>query len=151
MKTMGTLGMLVGIVAMVSPALGSVRHVHCDVPGQTITKALKTAQSGDTIHVRGTCEETVTMTTDRVTLDGGGMAILQCPGGGQPGDVSRSLLNIVGVRGVEIRGFTVQNSAADGINGRQGAALLIKGAPSLAMARTLSCALARVAPSTAIR
>ena len=61
MKTMGTLGMLVGIVAMVSPALGSVRHVHCDVPGQTITKALKTAQSGDTIHVRGTCEETDTV------------------------------------------------------------------------------------------
>ncbi len=56
MKTMGTLGMLVGIVAMASTALGSVRHVNCDVPGQTITKALKTAQSGDTIHVRGTCE-----------------------------------------------------------------------------------------------
>jgi hypothetical protein len=38
MKTMGTLGMLVGIVAMASPALGSTHHVNCDVPGQTITK-----------------------------------------------------------------------------------------------------------------
>jgi hypothetical protein len=101
-------------------------HVNCDVPGQTITKVLKTAQSGDTIHVRGTCEETVTMTTDRVTLDGGSMAILQGPGGGQPGDVSHGLLNIVGVQGVEIRGFTVQNSAADGINGRQGAAFTVR-------------------------
>ena len=45
MKTMGTLGMLVGIVAMASTALGSVRHVNCDVPGQTITKALKTYRS----------------------------------------------------------------------------------------------------------
>ena len=121
MKTVGTLGMLVGIVAMASPALGSVRHVHCDVPGQTITKALKTAQPGDTIRVRGTCAETVTITTDRVTLDGGGKAVLQGPG--QPG--AQGLFNIVGVQGVEIRGFTVQNSAADGINGRQGAAFTV--------------------------
>jgi nitrous oxidase accessory protein NosD len=98
--------MLVGIVAMASPVLGSVRHVHCDVPGQTITKALKTAQPGDTIRVRGTCAETVTITTDRVTLDGGGKAILQGPD--RPGDVSQGLLNIVGVQGVEIRGLTVQ-------------------------------------------
>src|SRR5215470_3675500 len=126
MKTMRILGMLVGIVAMASPALGNTRHVNCDVPGQTITKALKTAQPGDTIRVQGTCEETVTITTDRVTLDGGGSAILQGPGGGQPGDVSQGLLNIVGVRGAEIRGFTVQNSAADGINGRQGAAFTIR-------------------------
>jgi hypothetical protein len=123
---MGTLGMLVSIITMVSPALGSVRHVNCNVPGQTITKALKKAQPGDTIHVQGTCEETVTMTTDEVTLDGGGEAILQGPGGGQPGDVSEGLLNIVGARGVEIRGFTVQHSAADGINGRQGAAFTVR-------------------------
>jgi hypothetical protein len=126
MKTMGLLGMLVGFVAITSPALGSTHHVNCDVPGQTVTKALKTAQPGDTIRVRGTCEETVTMTTDRVTLDGGGEAVLQGPGGGQPGDVSEGLLNIVGVRGVEIRGFTVQHSAADGINGRQGAAFTVR-------------------------
>src|SRR5262245_38402764 len=126
MKTMGTLGLLVGLVAMASPALGRTHHVNCDVPGQTITKALKTAHPGDTIHVRGTCAETVTITTNRVTLDGGGEAILQGPGGGQPGDGSQGLLNIVGVQGVEIRGFTVQNSAADGINGRQGAAFTVR-------------------------
>ena len=107
MKAMGTLGMLVGLVAMASPGLGITRHVNCDEPGQTITKALKIAQPGNTIRIQGTCEETVTMTTDRVTLDGGGSAVLQGPGGGQPGDVSHGLLNIVGVQGVEIRGFTV--------------------------------------------
>jgi hypothetical protein len=118
--------MLVVAVAMASPALGSIHRVNCDEPGQTITKALQTAQPGDTIRVRGTCAETVTITTDRVTLDGGGKAVLQGPGGGQPGDVSHGLLNIVGVQGVEIRGFTVQHSAADGINGRQGAAFTIR-------------------------
>jgi hypothetical protein len=107
MKVMTTLGMLMVIVAMAGPAFGSVHHMHCDEPGQTITKALKTAQPGDTLRVRGTCAETVTITTDRVTLDGGGKAILQGPGGGQPGDVAHGLLNIVGVQGVEIRGFTV--------------------------------------------
>jgi hypothetical protein len=40
--------------------------------------------------------------------------------------VSHGLLNIVGVQGVAIRGFTVQHSAADGINGRQGAALTVR-------------------------
>jgi hypothetical protein len=126
MKAMATLGMLVGIVALASPALGSVHHVHCDEPGQTITKALQSAQPGDTIRVWGTCEETVTITTDRVTLDGGGKAVLQGPCGGQSGEVSHGLLNIVGVQGVAIRGFTVQRSAADGINGRQGAAFTVR-------------------------
>ena len=51
MKTIRTMGMFMVIVAMASPALGSTRHVNCDVPGQTITKALKTAQPGDTIRV----------------------------------------------------------------------------------------------------
>jgi hypothetical protein len=40
--------------------------------------------------------------------------------------VSHGLLNIVGVQGVAIRGFTVQHSAADGINGRQGAAFTVR-------------------------
>jgi hypothetical protein len=68
----------------------------------------------------------VTITTDRVTLDGGGKAVLQGPGGRQSGEVSHGLLNIVGVQGVAIRGFTVQHSAADGINGRQGAAFTVR-------------------------
>ena len=40
---------VVGIVAMASSALGSTHHVNCDVPGQTITKALR-AQPGDTLQ-----------------------------------------------------------------------------------------------------
>jgi hypothetical protein len=39
--------------------------------------------------------------------------------------MSQGLLNIVGVQGVEIRGLTVRNSPADGIQGRQGAAFTV--------------------------
>jgi nitrous oxidase accessory protein NosD len=126
MKAMGAMGMLVGIVAMASSALGSTHPVNCDVPGQTITKALKTAQPGDTIRVRGTCKETVTITTDRLTLHGVDNATIQGPGGGPSGDVSEGLLNVVGVQGVEIHGFTIQDSLVDGINGRQGAAFVVR-------------------------
>jgi hypothetical protein len=82
MQAMGMLWVLVALIAMASPVLGSIRHVNCDEPGQTITKALKTAQPGDTIRVRGTCEETVTITTDRLTLHGIDNATIQGPGGG---------------------------------------------------------------------
>jgi hypothetical protein len=126
MKAMGTLWILVSIVAMVSPALGSTHHVNCDVPSQTITKALKTAQPGDTIHVQGTCEETVTITTDRLTLHGIDNATIKGPGGGPAGDVFEGLLNVVGAHGVEIRGFTVQDSPVNGISGRQGTAFVVR-------------------------
>jgi hypothetical protein len=104
------------------------RHfsVNCDVPGQTITKALGRAQPGDTIHVKGVCEETVTITTDRLTLHGIDNATIKGPGGGQASDVATGLVNIVGVQGVEIRSFTIQDSLTDGINGRQGAAFTVQ-------------------------
>ena len=111
--------MLVGM----GSAVGATRQVNCDVPGQTITKALKTAQPGDTIQVTGTCEETVTITTDRLTLDGGGSAVIDGGGGGSPGgSVFEGLLTIDGAQGVVITGFTIQRSPVDGILGQRGAA-----------------------------
>jgi nitrous oxidase accessory protein NosD len=126
MKALGTLGMLVVLVTMASPALGGTHQVNCDVPGQSITKALTTAEPGDTIRVQGTCEETVTITTDQLTLHGIDNATLKGPGGRPSGEVFEGLLNVVGAQGVEIRGFTVQDSPVHGINGRQGAALVVR-------------------------
>jgi hypothetical protein len=48
--------MLAGMAIIAHPALGQLQ-VDCAVPGQTITAALQTAQSGDTIRVQGTCEQ----------------------------------------------------------------------------------------------
>ncbi|MGE3540712.1 MAG: right-handed parallel beta-helix repeat-containing protein [Candidatus Tectimicrobiota bacterium] len=101
-------------------------HVNCDLPGHTLTKALKRAQPGDTIRVQGTCKETVTITTDRLTLLGVHNATIQGPGGPPSLDVSEGILNIVGVQGVEIRNLTIQDSPVNGISGRQGAAFVVR-------------------------
>src|SRR5215470_15481780 len=52
-----------------------VRAVNCS-RGETIAKALEKAQPGDTIRITGTCFERVTVTTDRITLDGQGATTL---------------------------------------------------------------------------
>lgn len=88
------------------------RPVNCDA-GQTIGKALQQANPGDTIVVSGTCRERVVISTDRVTLDGQGGAVLD-GGGGAPTELS-GLVTIDGARGVTITGFTIQNGPGDGI------------------------------------
>jgi hypothetical protein len=122
---MRTLLTVIIVVVGTHPTLADTLKVDCDKFGRTITKALRAARPGDTIRISGVCEETVTITTDRVTLDGGGSAILQGAGGGQAGQVSQGLLNIVGAQGVDIRGFTVRDSPVDGISVRQGAAVTL--------------------------
>ena len=63
----------------VAGADSAVKKVKCD-KGQTLTEALKKAKPGDTLQVTGTCHERVIITTDRLTLDGDGSAVLD--GGG---------------------------------------------------------------------
>ena len=81
-------------------------RVNCDA-GQTIGRALQRAKPGDRLAVRGTCREKVIVSTDRVTLDGQGSAILD-GGGGAPTELT-GLVTIDGARGVTITGFTIQN------------------------------------------
>ena len=64
----------------VAGADSTVKKVKCD-NGQTLTEALRKAKPGDTLQVTGTCQERVTITTDRLTLDGGGSAVLDGGGG----------------------------------------------------------------------
>lgn len=90
--------------------------VNC--PDETITDALRTALPGSTLHIVGTCTETVTITTDRVTLDGQGTAILDGGGGEQ------AVITVDGARGVTITGFTIRNGF-DGILARRGAAVVL--------------------------
>jgi hypothetical protein len=98
-------------------------NVDCS-KGETIAHALTKADLGDTIRVVGVCRERVTITTDRLTLDGQGSAILD-GGGGTPSELS-GVVTIDGARGVTVTGFTIQNGPGDGILGLHAATFALK-------------------------
>jgi hypothetical protein len=124
MKTMVKLLIPVMIMAVASPALAGTLKVNCDTGG-TITKALEKAKPFDTIQVTGTCKERFTITTDRLTLDGQGSAILDGGGGFKANAVFEGVITIDGARGVAVTGFTVQGGP-DGITCKRGAACLVR-------------------------
>ena len=93
---------------LLSVASIAAAQVSADVDcgsGNTLARALREAQPGDTLRIAGTCPEFVTITTDRLTLDGLGSAILDAGGQGA------AAINIEGAQGVVIRELTVRNSA----------------------------------------
>jgi Right handed beta helix region len=73
--------------------------VNCD-HGESLTKALEKAKPGETIQVSGTCLEAVTITTDRITIEGNGSAIIDGRGA--------EAVTADGVRGVTLTGLTVR-------------------------------------------
>ncbi len=82
------------VMAFASSVLAETLTVDC-TKGETLTKAVERAKPGDTIQVTGTCKETVTITTDRLTLDGQGSAILDGGSVGKAGVVfSESILPV---------------------------------------------------------
>jgi hypothetical protein len=107
----------------VAGADSAVKKVKCD-KGQTLTDALKKAKPGDTLQVTGTCHERVTITTDRLTLDGDGSAVLD-GGGGSPTEFE-GVVTIDGAHGVTLTGFTIQNGPGEGILGRHEAAFTVQ-------------------------
>jgi parallel beta helix pectate lyase-like protein len=107
----------------VAGADSAVKKVECD-KGQTLTEALRKAKPGDTLQVTGTCQERVTITTDRLTLDGGGSAVLD-GGGGSPTEFD-GVVTIDGVQGVTLTGFTIQNGPGEGILGQHGSAFAVQ-------------------------
>jgi hypothetical protein len=82
---------------------GRTHRVDCDAYRQSIGAALVRAHAGDTILVRGTCKETLTLDKS-ITLDGGGSARL---GAANPTDKT---LTITG-RDVTVRGFRLESPA----------------------------------------
>src|SRR5262245_45116216 len=119
------LGMCLVLTLILTPTASwaGIRNEDCN-KGETIGEALTKADPGDTIRVTGTCRKQVTITTDRLTLDGQGTAILD-GGGGASGDLS-GLLTIDGARGVIVSGFTIQNGRSDGILGLHAATFAVE-------------------------
>ena len=105
------------------------RVVNCDV-GQTINQALRRAEPGATIVVRGTCRERVVITRP-VTLDGGGSAVIDGRAGATLVQLPvleefDGVVVIDGVTGVALLGLTIQNGVSNGIVAAHGAAVTLK-------------------------
>jgi hypothetical protein len=95
---------------------------------KTLGEALEKAKPGDTIRVRGTCVDTVTIVTDRLTLEGvpdeeGRGATIE---GVSIEGVKRTVITIEGARGVTIRNLTVQGGL-NGICARRGTTVTLEG------------------------
>jgi hypothetical protein len=93
---------------------------------EKIAKALEKAEPGDTIRLTGTCFERVTITTNRITLDGQGAAILD--GARSSAGEFDGVITIDGARGVIIQGLTVQHGTGKGVFGKRGAAFSVRNA-----------------------
>jgi hypothetical protein len=100
--------------------------VDCDGGGPKLSRAIELAQPGDTIAVSGTCRERIRVTRGPLTLDGGGNAILDGAGVGPSEQEFNGLLTVDGAHGITIRGWSIQNSAGEGILGIRGASMLIE-------------------------
>ena len=96
---------------------GTTHPVDCS--SGTIADVMSTAQPGDTISITGTCNETVMVTKDGITLDGGDTAIID------GGDTDDPVIAVYGQRNVVIRGLTVQNGR-QGVFADRGAAVWLE-------------------------
>jgi hypothetical protein len=120
------------VLTAVAPAVlgqkgGAVRfHVDCDSGGLKLSHAIELAQPGDTIAVRGTCSERIKVTRGPLTLDGGGNAILDGAGVAPNQQEFNGLLTVDAALGVTIRGWSIRNSAGEGILGIHGASMVIQ-------------------------
>ena len=90
-----------------------------DCSSGTIAEAMVQAQPGDTIMITGTCNETVMLNKDGITLDGGGTAIIDGGGADVP------VIAVYGHQNVVIRGLTVQNGQ-QGVLAHRGAAVWLE-------------------------
>jgi hypothetical protein len=102
----GTICTAILLWGQLAYAIPGVKDANCN-NGTSITDALAKAEPGDTIRIAGTCAERLVITTDRVTLDGQGSALLN--GGGGTGGSFAGVIALKGTRGVVIKGLTVQN------------------------------------------
>ena len=120
------LGTLLVLLAGATTEL-SARTFHVFCPSLSISNILETyAQPGDTIRISGTCKERLTITKDRITLDGQGSGVLDGTGVEPSAPEFNALVTIDGARGLTLRGLTIENSSAEGILAKNGAAFALQ-------------------------
>jgi hypothetical protein len=102
-SALGFLGSLALAQSTAADEPARVVEVDCDTQG-SLAAALASHGADTTYEVRGTCTESVRITDDGVTIDGGGEAILDA---GE--DAETPVVHIDGARRATLRGLTIQN------------------------------------------
>ena len=113
-----------GAVFLWLPSAGhaqSTTHTLTCGPDKTIGQAIKILKPGDTLLVRGTCNENLAIgqEVERITLDGQGSASIN-------GDSSANAIAVTG-RGITIRGFVITGGSPQAINVTDGGSAVIDG------------------------
>lgn len=91
--------------------------------GLSLQDIMDLAIPGDTLNLTGTCNEQITINVDNVTIDGGGVAVID--GAGLVAN-SRALVRVQGSN-VKLFGLTVENSPDIGIQVRRAGSAVIRG------------------------
>lgn len=107
-------------------AAETTRTVNCDQPGRALAHIIETARPGDTIEISGTCNERIRITEGPLTIDGGGVAVLD-GASVPPADTEfNGLITVDGAQGVTIRGLSLQNGPGEGVLGLRGAGFVLE-------------------------
>jgi parallel beta-helix repeat protein len=111
--------MIAGFFVLFLPSQGTAAAVDCT--SQSLQTAINTAAGGDTITVTGTCSENVVIGEgqNRLTLDGGGAAVLDGPNASNPTVIVRG-------REITVKGFTI-TGGLDGVQIYRGGTVTVDG------------------------
>jgi hypothetical protein len=118
---------LLGFISAI-PVYAAKHQVNCDVPGQSLTKALEVAKPGDVIVVHGVCRERLTITWGPLTFDGDGTWVMDGAGLEPNATEFNGLIAVDGAQGITIRGVTIRNGSGEGILGTHGASMVVQNA-----------------------
>jgi hypothetical protein len=119
-----------GLLVLTSaiPVYAAKHHVNCDVPGQTLAKAVQVSKPGDAIVVHGVCRERLTITEGPLTLDGDGTWVMDGAGLAPTATEFNGLIAVDGASGITIRDVTIRNGSGEGIHGTHGASMVVQNA-----------------------
>lgn len=92
-----------------------IKQVRCD-HGDSLAAALTRARPGSTLKISGTCHEAVTITTDRLQLQGAASAVLDGTASN-----AHAVLSIDGARGVGLKNLVVRGGPDFGVKWTRGA------------------------------
>jgi hypothetical protein len=101
-------------------------HLVPGAPRNPLARAIDNARPGDTLLVRGTCTEAVTIRRGPLTIDGAGTAVISGATVEMEGTEFSGMITVDGAQGITLRGLDIRESPAEGILAVRGAGVVIE-------------------------